>query len=474
VKDVRLVGLDFGTTTSRCVAATARLSRNAVTGRHDLSNVREIFRSPVVLTPFEDHGLDERRLVEHLDAWLEAATNAPGADGEEIFGGGALLTGLAAQQPNSPALIELIRARVKDVLVASAGDPSLEAWLAFQANAGSLSRSQPDRWFINLDIGGGTTNIAAGRSGEVARTGSLFVGARHIEVVPGTFQIVKLSPYTRALLDHLGIGSRPGECLAPPQVAAILDWQLELIERALAGDRASFQNPVASLHEQVAFLPPRDFGEPTYCLSGGVGELVYEILKSNQLPPTTQFGDLGTELARRIATSPRWAARLAEASRPHAGRATVYGLLLYTTQVSGTTVYLPDANLLPLRDVPILGRVTLDSTAEQVRDVLQLVGRSPIGGCVLVELGQGDGSAVKSVGERIASVLSKVNFPGERPLILLVRENVGKALGGYVSQWGAAPIKLIVLDEIAPLDARFVQVGSLRDYVVPISFYGMN
>jgi len=444
----------------------------AVRGPGDLSFARRAH------TPFEDHGLDERRLVEHLDAWLDAVRNAPGTHGEEIFGGGALVTGLAAQQPNSPALIELIRARVKDVLVASAGDPSLEAWLAFQANAGSLSRSQPDRWFINLDIGGGTTNIAAGKSGEVARTGALFVGARHIEVVPGTFQIVKLSPYARALLDHLGIGSHPGECLAPLQVATILDWQLDLIERALAGDRAAFQDPVARLHEQVAFLPPRDFGEPIYCLSGGVGELVYEILKSNQLPPTTQFGDLGTELARRVAGDARWTSRLAQ-SRPHAGRATVYGLLLYATQVSGSTVYLPDPRLLPLRDVPILGRVSLDSTAEQIRDVLKLVGRSPIGGCVLVELGlvglgQVDGSAVKSVGERIASVLSTVNTPAECPLVLLVRENVGKALGGYVSQWGAAPIKLIVLDEIAPLDARFVQVGSLRDQVVPISFYGMN
>jgi ethanolamine utilization protein EutA len=474
VKDVRLVGFDFGTTTSRCVAATARLSRNAVSGRNELSDIREIFRSPVMLTPFTENGLDESRLVEHLDAWLDAVKSAAGTDGEEVFGGGALLTGLAAQQTNSAALIERIRSRVKDVLVASAGDPSLEAWLAFQANAGSLSRSQPDRWFVNLDIGGGTTNIAAGKSGEVARTGSLFVGARHIQVVAGTYRIVKLSPYAQALLDHLGIGARPGDCLTSAQVAAILDWQLELIGQALAGDPAAFQDPVSLLHEQVAFQPPVDFREPVYCLSGGVAELVYEILDSNQSPPTTQFGDMGTELAQRIAASPRWAARLAEAPRPHAGRATVYGLLLYATQVSGSTVYLPDSKLLPARDVPIFGRVTPESTAQQIRDVLQLVGRSPVGGCVLVSLGQGDGLAVKSVGERVSSALAVANIPAACRLILLVRENVGKALGGYVSQWGSAPIKLIVLDEIEPLDARFVQIGTLRDNVVPISFYGMN
>jgi len=179
VTDVRLVGLDFGTTTSRCVAAKARLSRNVISGRHELSDVREVFRSPIVITPFTHAGLDERQLEQHLDEWLAAA-----AADEPIFGGGALVTGLAAQQPNTAALVELVRSRVSDVLVATAGDPCLEAWLAFQANAGPLSRAQPDRWVINLDIGGGTTNIAVGKGGEVFRTGSLFVGARHVEVVP--------------------------------------------------------------------------------------------------------------------------------------------------------------------------------------------------------------------------------------------------------------------------------------------------
>ena len=245
MKDVRLVGLDFGTTTSRCVAATARLSRNAVTGRQELSEIREVFCSPVVLTPFADEGLDARQLEAYLDDWLTAA----GADGEKLFGGGAIVTGLAAQQPNFPALIERIRSRVPDVLVASAGDPCLEAWLAFQANAGAVSRANPDRWVINLDIGGGTTNIAAGRAGEVIRTGSLFVGARHVQVEPGTYRVVKLSRFARALFQELGIPVSPGERLRSDQLTAILDWQIELIEFALVGDPARLSNPTSRLHE---------------------------------------------------------------------------------------------------------------------------------------------------------------------------------------------------------------------------------
>jgi ethanolamine utilization protein EutA len=326
---------------------------------------------------------------------------------------------------------------------------------------------------VNLDIGGGTTNIALGRSGEVLRTGSLFIGARHIEVEPGTYRIVKLSRYAQAMLDHLAIAVGPGHCLTPRQLDAILGWQMELIEHALAGDRSAFQNPVARLHEQVIFNSPGELMEPLYCLSGGVGELVYDILQAKPLPTKTQFGDMGIDLAHRLATSPRWTARLTGITPQHAGRATVYGLLVHATRVSGSTVFLPDPALLPLRDVPIFGRVRSDSTDEQIRDILQLVARSAAGGCVVVSLAHGDRLAVRSLGERIGSAL-KANRFANAPLVLLVSVNVGKALGGYVSQWGSNAVKLIVLDEIEPLDARFVQIGTLRDQVVPISFYGLN
>jgi ethanolamine utilization protein EutA len=443
-----------------------------VTGRHELSEIREVFRSPVVLTPFAQDGLDTQRLEAYLDDWLSAAR----ADGEEIFGGGALVTGLAAQQPNSPALIERIRSRVPGVLVASAGDPCLEAWLAFQANAGAVSRANPDRWVINLDIGGGTTNIAAGKAGEVARTGALFLGARHIQVEPGTYRIVKHSPYAWTMFTELVIRIRLGESLSPQQVANLLDWQIQIIEFALAGGGAAwpFSHMSGPRLLQVPFDPPSDLNDPIYCLSGGVGELVYDILTGRPIPSATQFGDLGIDLAQRMAASPRWAARLTGTHRNEAGGATVYGLLLHATQVSGSTVYLPDSTLLPLRDVPIIGRISDDSTDAQIRDILQLAGRSAVGGCVVVALAANEAAAVRSVGERIGSVLGTLDAASKVPVALLVRENVGKALGGYISQWGARASKLIVLDEIEPLDARFVQIGSLRDQIVPVAFFGMN
>src|SRR5262249_51655475 len=158
---VKLVGLDFGTTTSSAVVATARLTRNSVTGRTDLSDIRESYRSELIFTPLCGDRLDERTLDACLHRWLTAGEVRPG----EVFGGGALLTGLTAQRDNAAALVSLIRRRLGDALIATADDPCLESWLAFMGSCAALSRAHPDRLFLNLDIGGGTTNLALGRAG---------------------------------------------------------------------------------------------------------------------------------------------------------------------------------------------------------------------------------------------------------------------------------------------------------------------
>src|SRR4051795_12468141 len=98
---IKLLGLDFGTTTSSAVVASARLTRNSVTGRTELDQVRECYRSDLVFTPLQGERLDEQRLEQYLDDWLVVG----GLHLEEVFGGGALLTGLTAQRDNAAALL---------------------------------------------------------------------------------------------------------------------------------------------------------------------------------------------------------------------------------------------------------------------------------------------------------------------------------------------------------------------------------
>lgn len=471
---VQLVGLDFGTTTSSAVVASAQLVRSAATGRMELAELAETYRSEMVFTPLcEDGRLDERTAAQYLDAWLAAAAVQP----ENVFGGGALLTGLIAQKDNAAALVRLIRQRLANALVATADDPCLESWLSFMGSCRSLSRAHPDKYFLNLDIGGGTTNIALGLAGEVLRTGCLFVGARHIQVIPGTYRIVQLSRYARALFDHLGPGlakKGPGDLLTDADVEAVLDFYLNLLHAIVLGNAEPFQQPVARLHEPIPFLPSAELETCAVTFSGGVAELLYAHLEGKPWPPTTHFGDLGIDLARRIVDSPVLAGHFKQ-FRPRAGgRATVYGLLRHNTEVSGTTLFLPRPEILPLTDIPILGKVTAVSSNSHIAEIVNRILHSARGGCIQIAIGSNTAASVRSLGAKISCILQAASFPTGRPLVLLVEENVGKVLGHYVTAWGKLGLDLVVVDEVAPRDAQYVQIGAVHGQVVPVSFFGLN
>jgi ethanolamine utilization protein EutA len=480
---VKLIGLDFGTTTSSAVIATARLTRSAVSGRVDLAEVRESYRSEMVFTPLDaDSRVDEQKVAELVDGWLAAGR----VRAEEIFGGGALLTGLTAEQENAASLVRLIRGRLGDALVATADDPCLESWLAFMGSCAGLSRSRPELLVLNLDIGGGTTNLALGRSGEVSRTGCLYVGARHVEVGPGTYRIVRLSKYAAALLDGLGIRKGPGDCLTPAEVDAILDFYIEMLEAVLRPPSESLSKNLQSeisdlqsvirLHEHVPFHLPPASSDLAVTFSGGVGELIYAHLRGAAWPSTTCYGDLGIDLAQRLCQSERWLPHLRHHAPASAGRATVYGLLRHATEVSGSTVYLPQPAMLPLADIPILGSVSGATTDEQFREIFGLALRSRRGAGIRVRFEDKAPCAgvIRELGGRLTGALRAVSFPAAHPLVLLVQENAGKALGHYVSAWGALPLCLAVVDEIVVPDAQYVHIGRPRDQVVPVSFYGLK
>ena len=252
----------------------------------------------------------------------------------------------------------------------------------------------------------------------------------------------------------------------------MLDFQVELLEAAVTGRQDPFQSELGRAHVDVPFRLPPAMAPPTLTFSGGVGELLYALRKGHPPPETTSFGDLGIDLATRILASPLLSARLLVPEST--GRATSYGLLRHLTRLSGSTLYLPRPELLPLTDLPIFGRISSTSTDEEIHAALTLVRHRAHGGCLAVSLAGRGLASVKELAGRLGQALRALDFPPSLPLVLLVPDNVGKALGGYVTGWGRLPVTLIVLDEVSPRGARFVQIGRMEEQVVPVSFYGMG
>lgn len=468
---VTLVGIDCGSTTTSAVVARARLAQSAG-GQCEMSAFSESFRSPVVFTPFVGEMLDERRMAKLLDGWFREAQLTPA----DIFGGGALITGLAARRSNANAIRQLIEARVADAVVAIADDPRLESWLAFMGSAHTWSLEHPDVPVLNIDIGGGTTNLAVGQAGQVLATGSLNIGARHFEFEPGTYRLQGASPLGHELLRELNISLALGQTLPPDAVGRIADFYAREILRSagLATNKVAQSKFAQSLVEAPLKWPEGIEQVAAIKLSGGVGWLVYEILAGREPKNITPYGDLGVELAARLSRETALGDRLVDADQPNAARATVCGLLKHHTELSGATLYLPDPARLPLKDVPILGQVTLETPETAIADWMDLLAGTGRAACLQIDLPAPSAERVVNLGERLAGVLAKHPLNGAT-LVLLAPANMGKALGQYATRWGTLASDLIVIDEVSSrAAAQFVRLGKLRDGIVPIWFYGLR
>lgn len=463
---IYLVGIDIGSTTTSGLMARA-VARGGADRRSELSDVEIVARSEPVFTPFADEAIDAVRLAAWIDDWWETTQIAA----EEVAGG-AIVTGLAAQASNAAVVRSLIHERFGDALIATAHDPALESWLAFMGNCRDLSLAEPRRPFVNLDIGGGTTNIAHGLAGQVRRVGCYSIGARHIRFEPGTYRIVALTSVGRRLLADLGIARSPGDGLSLAEVSLLANQLVESLESIVAGDGRSLTGGTAQYLEQLAYTAVGD-EEPVITLSGGVGELVYRAALGGDLPSTTAYGDLGIDLARRILQSPRLAASLRDYTPMALGRATVIGLAVHHAQLSGSTLFLPHPERLPWADLPIVGRLTWPAADGDLLAALALAARSARGACLVLELADGDYQTVRALGGRLAAIFSAGQFPAARPLALLVNQNVGQALGQYATGWRRLDVNLIVLDELPNWGAAFVTIGKPHGPLVPVSFYGV-
>jgi ethanolamine utilization protein EutA len=480
---VTMIGLDFGSTTSSAIVAHASVGRSTATGRMTFGNPEIAYRSEPIFTPFEGSLIDEVALQKYLDMWLQESHVAP----DELFSGGAIITGLATEKHNAGRIAQLVKERVGDAIIATASDPCLESWLAFMGSCSALSRCNPDHFIINLDIGGGTTNPALGQNGNVLATGCYFVGARHFQFEPGTYSLTAISDYGRILMQHLGIFRTTGDTLSLAERDAVLDFYLAMLETIVCGDADFSCEPAMEAHTQVPLAVKNDEQKPIITFSGGVGELIYQYAANNPLPGTTYYGDLGIDLAIRIAKSPLLSASVTSLIPENMGRATVYGLAIHSTEISGSTLFLPEREILPLQDLPIVGRITMEEGESKIAQLLALVARS--GGGAIQILSSTDTSQassilqgpvvekrerVKGLGQKICEGLQALKFPADTPLVLLAPSNFGKSLGNYATNWRKLASNLIVIDEISDRNAHFVNIGRILNNIVPVSFYGVQ
>ncbi|MBP3818648.1 MAG: ethanolamine ammonia-lyase reactivating factor EutA, partial [Butyrivibrio sp.] len=175
-KEILSVGIDFGTTTSQVIFSRICLENISYTAIPDVRvKSKEIFyKSGIYFTPLN---AQEEIDIPALQEILTIEYSRAGVQREEISTGAMIITGETARKGNAEMALHGLSADAGDFVIAEAG-PDLESVLAgYGAGTADISRNLEGE-VINFDIGGGTTNAAAFRNGDLQEAFALDIGGR--------------------------------------------------------------------------------------------------------------------------------------------------------------------------------------------------------------------------------------------------------------------------------------------------------
>ena len=152
------VGIDIGSSGTQVIFSRINLRRYGedLTSRYYVVSRETLFQSPVALTPYSsDERIDENALGTIIDGAYAAAEIKP----HDIDTGVVILTGEALRRENAEAIAGLIAEQRGDFVTATAGHHMESMLAAYGSGASKVSHDQ-DKRILNIDIGGGTTEIA--------------------------------------------------------------------------------------------------------------------------------------------------------------------------------------------------------------------------------------------------------------------------------------------------------------------------
>jgi ethanolamine utilization protein EutA len=329
------VGVDIGSSTSHLVFSRIVLER--LDSRYVVTERETFYQSDILLTPYtSEDDID----ADALGAFFEKQYENAMVDPDEIDAGALILTGVAVRRTNARRIGELFARQAGKLVAVSAGD-NLETVMAAYGS-GAVARSIRDGAVVmNVDVGGGTSKIAVCRDGAVAAITAVDVGARLV-CTDATGRITRLEEAGRRFGEDLGLKLEIGGVLAPDDARQLAARMADSLFDAMKGGAPRIGTTGLLRLDPLAFVGRID----TVTFSGGVSEYVYGWESSN-------FGDLGSLLAAEIRD--RVSAAGMRLEPPAQGiRATVIGASQYTTQVSGSTIFVSPLDALPLRNLPVI------------------------------------------------------------------------------------------------------------------------
>ncbi len=453
------VGIDIGSSGTQIVFSRIMLQRlgDALSSRYFVVSREQLYQSPVSLTPYAEGLLIDK---EALGAIIDDAYYSARIVPDMVDTGAVILTGEALRRENSHNIADILAAHGGEFVCTMAGH-HIEAMLAAYGSGAAWASNSLGKRILNIDIGGGTTKYAIIEHGKVLETAAIHVGGR-LHVFGADRALTRLEPAGRELAGDAGYDWNLGDKVTPEQADEVAAW----MARAVIG---AVTEPDSSPQLQSLFLTdklPSLHGIGAVMFSGGVSEYVY----GNE---SRDFGDMGKLFGRQLAGMIErqelpWPVLPAGAGI----RATALGLSEYSVQLSGNTIYVPDAGaVLPRRnlrvvqpDCEILDRVDPQQIAAAITASLAKQDLAATGEEVALAFhwaGTPNYARIAAFAAGIALGLAK-EVRGSAPVYIVLDGDIARTLGRILREELHVRAPLLIVDGIVLSDFDYIDFGKVR------------
>lgn len=460
------VGIDIGTSTTQVIFS--RLTVDNTAGYFSAPNVsivdkQVIYAGRIYETPL----LDSVRIDgEAIRALVAGEFKTAGFTPADTKTGAVIITGESARKENARVVLDKLSDFAGEFVVSTAG-PDLEAIIAGKGSGAWQYSIDNACAAINIDIGGGTSNIVQFFRGETLSKGCVDIGGRQIRF-DENMRITYISQSAAKIISACGVPLAVGRIALESELKTVCTAMTGLLFELAQGGRSQLLRKVETAGSSV-FAPVHE--TKAVFFSGGVAQCLHM-----GETDSGKYGDIGVLLAGAIRES-EFFTRYNIGQNRETIRATVVGAGSYTTSVSGSTIFYSET-LFPQRNLPALKLTAeeqascLDGQSEALAEKLRWFMGQIDGDRMLIAL-----PGLKNPGyeelKRMAAAIgaaAEKALPKDAPLFLAVESDMAKALGQTVFSAMGRRRPVAAIDAVHIEQNDYVDLGKplMEGLVIPV------
>jgi len=485
------VGIDIGSSTSHLIFSRLTLKRETsffnMSNRFILVNREIVYEGNIIFTPLIDRfNIDIEKVIEFCKKEYEQAELTP----EMVDTGAVIVTGETAKKENAAEIVKRLSSESGKFVSASAG-PNFESMLGIMGSGIVEQSKRTQKTLMNVDVGGGTSNIAIASKGEVLSTSCINVGGRLLGI-DKDFKIWRIDEPTEWIMKELNMSYSLGDIIPEENVLKITKEYAKALLEVMRGPATSKIAKMLMMTEDIEILVPID----SYSFSGGVAEMIYTdgvkkslktadnianilyfyqqelkyIPESLKIEETSNpYNDIGSYLAKELKHL------IEEHNLPlnepeNKIRATVIGAGSFSLSVSGSTCYYDESVELPLENVPVVP-INIDSKdlfnedkMNEFKDRISLALKnfSLVEGEDVFALYFKDiliGSSIEQLA-KIIEIAMPNSIANNKMILVILRGDGGKMLGLTLKKNTSIKDNLFCLDELELEAGDWIDIGA--------------